>query len=118
MTAHQRRHTGIVIIPIRAHIAVRQNHRTAKPRGRLWKRFCKFAEDHECQIGRAIRETIDLAVENIDFAAGEILAQVIEGPAMAEAQFENRSGFCGDFGKGQGKAGMLGLEPEEKPFEP
>src|SRR5262249_36221401 len=73
-----------------------QRHLARKTLHRLRCRGAEIAQPEEVLRGNAVRMSCDLAIEDMNLAAGQTLAQVIVAAAIAEAEFHDRAAmlFC------------------------
>ena len=94
-----------------------QRHTAAEALGGRGQRVVKIAAIEVGLVGNAIGMGRHLALEDEDLALRERFAQVIVGPAVAEAELEDRAGQIPDHLGRQVQAGALRLEAPDVDVE-
>jgi hypothetical protein len=69
-----------------------------------------IAEDEMPGFGNAVGMSPDFALKHEDFPAGQALAQMVEGAAVAKAKLEHRPRQGADRLRRQVEAGPLGFQ--------
>ena len=77
----------------------------------------QFAVEQVVGIGDAVGMGRDLTVEAEDLAAGQDLAQVVEGAAVGQAQFQDMAVQALDQARGKAQAGALGGQAPDDAVE-